>query len=153
MSQRHSVRSLRGAWSSLPVPKLAELEGDLEAGFVRPLTRVAPLGLGLIGLPRWFGKRLTADDDRLRGINLVRARGTDGLHERLPMTGERSTSLIDGLPAVAITYSADAPRPWRWVRDEVRRLPDGTYVGMTIVDLPGIRRLGGLPFLLTATRT
>lgn len=150
MSRQRTVRSLRRDWPSLPAPELADLEGDLEAGFVAPLTRLAPLGLGLIGLPRWFGKRLTADGDKLRGMNLVRRRDGSGLQERLAMSGARSASLTDGLPVVAIIYAADGPRPWRWVRDEFRRLPDGTLAGMTFLDVPGLRRLGGLPFLLTA---
>lgn len=52
-----------------------------------------------------------------------------------------------------MTYAADAPWPWRWVRDELRAEPDGRrIVAMTFVDLPGLRRLGGTPFLLTPRR-
>ncbi len=58
------------------------------------------------------------------------------------------------LPASSVksflfSYAADAPLPWRWVRDELRAGPDGVVVAMTFVDLPGLRRLGGTPFLLT----
>ena len=41
------------------------------------------------------------------------------------MTAMLSASWADGLPAVAVSYAADAPRPWRWVRDEIRVRPDG----------------------------
>jgi cholesterol oxidase len=69
------------------------------------------------------------------------------------MLADQSVSLADGLPVVAITYASDAPIPWRWVRDEVRWLSDDTFAAMSYVDLPGIRRLGGLPFLLKRQRS
>jgi cholesterol oxidase len=55
--------------------------------------------------------------------------------------------LADGRPSVVVTYAADGPRPWRWVRDELRVGSDGVLVGMSYVDRPVLRR-GGLPFLL-----
>ena len=42
----------------------------------------------------------------------------------------------------------DSRKPWPWVVDELRVLDAGTLVGMTIVDVPGPRALGGTPFLL-----
>ncbi|WP_205304794.1 hypothetical protein [Nocardioides sp. 616] len=144
-----NILSLRRAWSTLMAPPPAELVGDLGASFVAPLKRVAPAGLGLIGLPRWHGKRFHLEGDRLVGVNLLRAAdGSGGLTETLPMTAMLSASWADGLPAVAVSYAPDAPRPWRWVRDELRERPDGTLVGMTFVGLPGLRALGGTPFLL-----
>jgi cholesterol oxidase len=56
-------------------------------------------------------------------------------------------SLADGRPAVVVTYAPEGPRPWRWVRDEVRVGAGGVWVGMSYVDVPALRR-GGLPFLL-----
>ena len=122
--------------------------GDLAASFVRPLRQVAPRGLGLIGLPRWYGKRFRLEDGTVNGINLVRGTGVEhGLVETLPMSVATGASLADGRPALVVGYAADAPRPWRWVRDELREAPDGTVVGMTFVDLPGLRA-SGTPFLL-----
>ncbi|WP_395691289.1 FAD-dependent oxidoreductase [Nocardioides sp.] len=149
---RASVRSLARLWPTLPAVEtdavLHDAAGDLEASFVAPLTRVAPPGLGVLGLRRWHGKRFrrTAAGD-VTGMNLVR-RGS-GLAEVLPMTLAPGTSLADGRPALVVSYAADAPLPWRWVRDELRAGPDGVVVAMTFVDLPGLRRLGGTPFLLT----
>ncbi|MCD6639861.1 MAG: GMC oxidoreductase [Nocardioides sp.] len=153
-ARSHTVASLKRAWSDLAAPDaddlLAERAGDLAASFVAPLTRIAPPGLGLVGLPRWHGKRFRRAGAGIEGVNLVRQAG--GLAEVLPMTLATGTSLADGRPALVVSYASDAPRPWRWVRDEVRRAPDGTgFVGMTFVDLPGLRRLGGTPFLLTPT--
>lgn len=126
---------------------LHERAGDLEAAFVAPLTRAAPPGLGLIGLRHWHGKRFRRSSSGVEGVNLVRRSG--GLEEVLPMTLAEGVSLVDGLPALMVSYASDAPRLWRWVRDEIRAVSDGSgFVGMTFGDLPGLRRLGGTPFLL-----
>lgn len=141
------VVALIRAWSDLPAPAIEDVVGDLRAEFVPPLRHVAPVGLGLAGLPRWHGKRFTATGDgELAGLNLLRAPG-GGLEERLPMRAVLGSGLADGAPAVVVTYADDAPRPWRWVRDELRLLEDGVLVGMSYVDRPALRR-GGLPFLL-----
>lgn len=140
------VLMLRREWGSLRAPRLDDLTGDLAAQFVRPLRRVAPAGLGLVGLPRWYGKRFTRRGDVLGGTNLVRS--GPGLRQVLPMTAAPGRSLLDGRPAVVVSYAPDARRPWRWVRDELRERPDGVVVGMTVLDVPVLRRLGGAPFLL-----
>lgn len=143
----HTLLSLRRSWSSLSLPELDDLRGDWEAEFVAPLRRVAPAGLGLIGLPRWYGKRFADDGASWRGVNLLR---TDGeLEETMPMTVEIGLSHADDHPCVALTYPAGTRKPWPWVRDEARRLDDDTLLGMTYVDVPGLRAAGGTPFLLT----
>jgi cholesterol oxidase len=147
-----SVLSLRRQWSDLPPLEtdavLDETVGDLEASFVAPLTRVALPGLALIGLPRWYGKRFRRTDVGIEGVNLVRRHG--GLGETLPMSLVKGVSSADGRPALVVSYAADAPWPWPWVRDELRAAPQGPgVVGMTFLGIPGVRRLGGAPFLLT----
>lgn len=143
------VPALVRAWSGLPAPALDDVVGVLRAEFVAPLRHVAPVGLGLVGLPRWHGKRFArSGPGELAGVNLVRARdGSGAMEERLPMRAVLGTGMADGLPAVVVTYPADGPRPWRWVRDELRVGSDGVLVGMSYVDRPLLRR-GGLPFLL-----
>ncbi|GAB2862378.1 hypothetical protein [Nocardioides pacificus] len=151
-----SLLALRRSWRGLAAPGLDDLVGDLRADFLPPLRRVAPVGLGLVGLPRWWGKRFRPDDGAgvgaaLAGVNLVRPRsnGAAGqLVETLPMTARMGTSLVDERPAIVISYAADGPRPWRWVRDEVRCDAAGSLVAMTFVDVAGLRRAGGTPFLL-----
>lgn len=148
---KSNVLSLRRSWSSLRPLRIDEVlhpaAGDLAASFVAPLSHIAPRGLALIGLRRWFGKRFHADGAEATGVNLVRRAG--GLAEILPMRLAEGVSLSDGLPALIVSYASDAPRPWRWIRDELRAGPDGVVVGMTFVDLPALRSLGGTPFLLT----
>lgn len=143
------VPALVRAWSGLPAPALDDVVGVLRAEFVAPLRHVAPVGLGLVGLPRWHGKRFArSGPGELAGVNLVVARdGSGAMEERLPMRAVLGTGMADGLPAVVVTYPADGPRPWRWVRDELRVGSDGVLVGMSYVDRPLLRR-GGLPFLL-----
>lgn len=143
----HSVRSLRRAWSDLRPLAPEEVLGDLEASFVTPLRSVAPRGLGLIGLRHWYGKRFRRDGVAVTGVNLVRRDGT--LVETLPMEVRSGTSLGDGRVALVVSYPTGSPRPWPWVHDELRAMADGTVVGMTVVDLPVLRRLPGTPFLLT----
>lgn len=144
---KHSVRSLRRSWSDLGALAPTDVLGDLHASFVPPLRTLAPKGLGLIGLRHWYGKRFRTNGTTVVGANLVHRGGH--LAETLPMSVQLGISLADGLPALVVSYPQTAPRPWPWVRDELRAAPDGTVVGMTYVDLPGLRRLGGTPFLLT----
>lgn len=148
-----NVLALRRAWSSLTPALATDLVGDHEAEFVAPLRRVAPFGLGLIGLPRWYGKRFAlAPDGSVTGVNLLRAvsRGLElaELQETMPMTVRDGVSKIDGRPAVIIDYAPGTRAPWPWVRDELRLLDEGTVVGMTVVDVRGLSWAGGTPFLL-----
>jgi cholesterol oxidase len=143
------VYALRRTWSGLAAPALDDVVGVLRAEFVTPLRHIAPAGLGLVGLPGWHGKRFAwSGPAELSGVNLVRSRnGTGVLEERLRMRAVLGEGLADGRPAAVVTYAADGPRPWRWVRDELRFRSDGVLVGMSYVDRPVLRR-GGLPFLL-----
>ena len=52
-----------------------------------------------------------------------------------------------GRPSVQLHYGAQAPRAWRWVRDELRVLDSHHLLGMTVIDLPGLRGQA-FPFLL-----
>lgn len=158
--ERHSggsvpanVLALRRTWSTLAPLKAADLVGDHEAEFVAPLRAVAPFGLGLIGLPRWYGKRfVTAADGSTTGVNLLHGggggSGAASLQETMPMSVRDGVSRIDGRPAVIIDYAPGTRAPWPWIRDELRSLEDGTIVGMTIVDVRGLSWIGGTPFLL-----
>ncbi|MCL3817327.1 hypothetical protein [Aeromicrobium wangtongii] len=147
----HRLAELRRRWATLPAPRLDDLTGVFEASYVgAPLRAVAPRGLGLIGLPRWFGKRFEpspGDPGTLSGINLLRTDAAT-LRPTLPMSARIAPSLADGDPALVVSYPADAPRPWRWVRDEFRPWDDTTLLGMTFVEVPGLRRLPGTPFVL-----
>lgn len=64
------------------------------------------------------------------------------------MRVELASSWLDGKPVIVCRYGADAAWPWRRVRDEFRVLSETTWLGMALIDLPGLRRVGW-PFLLT----
>jgi cholesterol oxidase len=142
MTAPDTVRRAQAMWSGLAVPSIADLQGTWRPVFLRPLRHAAPVGLAVIGLPRWEGKRF----DGSVGTNLVRRRA-GAVEERLPMTLGIGESWADGRPAAVVSYASEAPRPWRWVRDEIRLLGPGSAVGLTFTDVPGGRR-HGLPFLL-----
>lgn len=142
-----TLLGLKRAWSGLETPLLGDLEGDHEASFVPPLTTIAPAGLGLIGLPKWFGKRIRPAGAPEAGVNLLRT--STGLVETMPMEVRLGPSLADGQTCVVVTYPEKTRKPWPWVRDELRLLPDGRLLGMTYVDLPILRATGGTPFILT----
>ena len=112
-----SMFTLMRAWPDLPASALDDLVGELRAEFVKPMRHIAPAGLSLIGLPRWHGKRFTPDGAGLSGVNLLRPKSGSAFEERLPMRAATGSGISDGRPSVVITYAADSPRPWRWIRD------------------------------------
>jgi cholesterol oxidase len=142
-----SLGALRRRWGALPAPPVEALLGTRRAVFVGPRAQraVAPRGLGLLGLPRWFGKRFEATAAGVHGVNLLHDDG--GLRAHLEMRADIEASRLDGAPALVVTYEQDAPLPWRHIRDEFRTLEDGTLLGMTVLDVPGARK-AGTPFLL-----
>ncbi|WXL27666.1 hypothetical protein WG219_09490 [Ectopseudomonas mendocina] len=99
-------------------------------------------GLVLGGLPGWQGKRFI---DESTATNVLKK--GDELVDKLRMGCQEGVSSVDGRRGVALNYGADAPPPWRWIRDELRVLDDDTWLAMTVVDLPLLRCLA-LPFVL-----
>jgi cholesterol oxidase len=141
-----SLGGLRRLWRTLPAPSLEAALGDLDARFTGPrwLQALAPRGLAALGLPGWRGKRFEARDAELAGTNRTAA------GERLAMRARPAASAIDGRPALVVTYAAAAPLPWRRVRDELRELPDGRLLALSMLDVP-LPALP-LPFLLVPRR-
>ncbi len=149
LSRTASLAQWATRYRSCAVPPLEGLVGTHEAAFVGPaaLRRVAAPGLGLVGLPRWFGKRFwVGGEGALEGVNLLRRAGA-GFDEVLPMTARCEPSWLDGFTTVAVGYAPTERLPWRRVRDELRVLDEHTLLGMTFVDLPGVRTQA-TPFVL-----
>lgn len=140
-STPQNMRQALKLWPTLEMPDRSTLPGRWEASFVKPLRVIAPAGLGLIGLPRWYGKDLTAEG----GINLLRT--PSGLEQVMPMGLSEDQSWADGAPTLVGSYASGVRFPWRWVRDEFRTLDADTLLGLTFTDAPGLRAVG-LPFLL-----
>jgi cholesterol oxidase len=145
----HSLAALRAAYRAAPDPELALLVGDHESEFVGPrwLRMAAPLGMRVGRMAGWCGKRFDPDEDGdgvLQGVNRVLREGVRA--DAIPITARIEPSLMDGRPAIAVAYPADAPFPWPRVRDELRALGEGTLLGMTF-HMP-LAPPAGTPFLL-----
>jgi cholesterol oxidase len=146
-----SPAALKKLWAALPAPAPGDLVGSHRAVFVGPelLRRISPQGLGLIGLPGWFGKKFEIGPEGLKGVNLLRAGPEQPFGEYLEMTAAVESSVIDGAPVLVSTYGPYAPLPWRHVRDEFRLLGPGQLLGMAVIDRPFLRGFG-TPFVLEA---
>ena len=139
-----SLTGLRRLFRDLPAPAPAMRAGFYQARFIGPwwLRSSGPLGVALGGLPGWQGKRFLSPDS---ATNVLARRGVQT--ECLHMHCSEGASPMDGRPSVQLHYGAQAPRPWRWVRDELRVLDSHHLLGMTVIDLPGLRGQA-FPFLL-----
>ena len=139
-----SLTGLRRLFRDLPAPAPAMRAGFYQARFIGPwwLRWSGPLGVALGGLPGWQGKRFLSPDC---ATNVLARRGVQT--ECLHMHCSEGASPMDGRPSVQLHYGAQAPRPWCWVRDELRVLDSHHLLGMTVIDLPGLRGQA-FPFLL-----
>ena len=142
MDHSLSLSAWRARFLTLAVPSPVSIPGLRRVAFVGPfwLRGSAPSAIALGGLPGWLGKRFSSET---QAINVLKSG-----EERLPMQVELTSSWLDGKPVLVCRYGPDSPFPWRRVRDEFRVLSETTWLGMTVVDLPGLRRMGW-PFLLT----
>jgi hypothetical protein len=147
-TQSASLRELKRLFSELAPPSPAMRRGFFRARFIGPwwLRATGQPAVEIAGLPGWEGKRFLSEDD---ATNVVVRRGERG--EALAMRVTPGISQVDGVRGVALHYvpagGVPAPLPWRWVRDELRALDDDSILGMTVVDLPLLRRVA-FPFLL-----
>lgn len=139
-----SVGALKKLYSSLPVPDAKIRHGFFRASFIGPfwMRLSGKPTLELTGLPGWQGKRFITDGTATN-VLLRKGERVDALN----MTVQDVTSYVDGSAGVALRYGADAPAPWRWVRDELRAIDDNTLLGITFVDVPVLRHFP-MPFLL-----
>jgi hypothetical protein len=139
--RRASLAQINRLFRQLPASRPATRQGFFRARFIGPgwLRASAGPSIALSGLRGWQGKRFI---DAQQATNVLQ-----GGREKLQMRCVEARSLVDGRLGTALRYAADAAPPWRWVCDELRELDDNTLLGMTVVDLPLLRRLP-MPFLL-----
>ncbi|UYP19689.1 hypothetical protein OED52_03760 [Rhodococcus sp. Z13] len=139
-----SLRGLRALFRSLPAAGAPPVPGAYRVTFVGPaaLRIAAPRVIALGGMPNWYGKRFDPDGT---AVNLL-GEGA-ALREVLPMCVAAEASWLDGRPATVVSYGADGPVPWRWVRDEFRPLDASTLLGLTFAVAPASRVLAS-PFVL-----
>ena len=141
---RASLAELRRRFADAAPPTLAQRDGFWRARFIGPwwLRLGGRPSVAVSGLRGWQGKRFLTPETATN----VLARG-GGTVDALVMQCRDAPSGLDGRPVAALTYGASGPLPWRWVTDELRALDDRTLLGMTRIDLPGLRGLA-FPFLL-----
>src|SRR5688572_2202241 len=103
---------------------------------VRGLT--GPIAAALRGFARseafpWAGKSFAAKDDGAgTGINRVRLGGT---RRWFPFETRVEPSAIDGEPCILLDYDLDAnPKPIRMIRDELREVAPGLFLGPAMLD-------------------
>lgn len=146
---RASLRELSRLYSSLQAPAERLRAGSFRAEFIGPWWLRVSSGpsIRLAGLPGWRGKRFL---DASTATNVLRTRDGSFI-EALTIRCLPGPSLVDGKPGLALHYGAQAPRPWRWVRDELRALDEDTLLAMTVIELPVLQRLA-FPFLLVRER-
>ena len=137
------LKAFKPLFATLAPPEIGMLTGVYEAAFTGPgwLRLSAGPSLALSGLGGWWGKDFTDGG----GINLVLRSGR--LQPIFPFRTVLASSAIDGKPAVIVRYTADCPFPWQYIFDEVREIEAGRLLGMTLIDVAGLRRMA-FPFLL-----
>ncbi len=141
---RMSLVEFREFFGSLAAPTPASLLGAYRAAFVGPgwVRFMAGPALALTGLGGWWGKEFLADGT---AVNLVVSDGK--LVRRFPMELINAPSLIDRKPGLSLRYRTGSPFPWMFVVDELRRVDSSTLLGMTLVDVRGLRSTA-FPFIL-----
>jgi hypothetical protein len=101
------------------------LDGGGAGGTIRSLARAS-------WFP-WAGKSFAAQTDGAgNGINRVRLGGT---RRWFPFTTTIEPSAIDGAPCIFLDYDhAINPRPIRMIRDELREVSPGLFLGPAMLD-------------------
>ncbi|MCB9561682.1 MAG: hypothetical protein H6708_14860 [Kofleriaceae bacterium] len=81
----------------------------------------------------WAGKSFEArGDDAGTGINRVRLAGT---RRWFPFETRVEASAIDGAPCILLDYDLAAnPKPIRMIRDELREVAPGLFLGPAMLD-------------------
>lgn len=144
VTQLSSLAELKKLFSTLAPPPAEMRAGFYRATFIGPwwLRLSGRPSVALGGLPGWQGKRFLSPTT---ATNILLKSGVTS--EALFMQLESGVSQVDGKQGVALTYGADAPLPWRYIRDEVRAIDANRILGMTVINLPLLNKLG-FPFLL-----
>lgn len=142
--RKQSIAKLKALFSTLQAPNADMRSGFYRAEFIGPwwLRLTARPSVALSGLPGWQGKQFLSN---ATATNVLRKKGQT--RHALLMQCVNGVSQVDGQNGLALHYGADAPLPWRWVRDEIRAVDGQRILGMTIINLPLLRRLS-FPFLL-----
>ena len=141
--QLANIKSVSRIYCQLPEFDGAVAAGTYQAEILGPawLKLIAKLSLPFAGLPGWCGKRIDSEG----AVNLCHERGQ--VQERVTMLKSIQSSWLDGGTCMVLSYDRSAPFLLRPMRDEFRRIDESTLLGLSIYNVPGIKRIP-LPFLL-----
>lgn len=152
MSAQLSIRRTHGLplthcrefFSVLEAPDAAALQGVHQAEFTGPawVRQAAGPALVLSRFGGWWGKAFL---DPTHGVNLFQRNWE--IQRGFPFQLETRPSVVDGRPSLFIRYQPDSPLPWPYMADELRRLDAASLLGMTYLNLGGLKRYQ-FPFLL-----
>ncbi len=139
-----SIAKLKALFSTLQAPAADMCSGFYRAEFIGPwwLRVTGRPSVAMSGLPGWQGKQFLS---ATTATNVLLKKGQT--RHALLMRCVGDVSQVDGKQGLALHYGADAPLPWRWVRDEMRAVDAQHILGMTVINLPLLNRLS-FPFLL-----
>jgi hypothetical protein len=137
------LATYQALFRQLPPVAPGELRGRFDAVAVGPAWYRALFRALLVagGLRGWVGKEFGAGGE---GANLCRRGERVERRSRMRIAGQ-ATSSLDGGPALLLRYRDLSPL--RLVHDELRRAPDGTFLGFTYLALGPLRRVQ-LPFAI-----
>jgi hypothetical protein len=126
--RRGSVPASLHALDGNPVCRMLSvrgLDGGGRAGAVRSLARAS-------WFP-WAGKSFAAQSDAAgNGINRIRLAGGK---RWFPFTTRIEPSAIDGAPCILLDYRLEVnPRPIQMIRDELREIRPGLFLGPAMLD-------------------
>lgn len=133
------ARALEAVYRRGTVPaSLHALDGSPVCRMLSVRGLAGPIAAALRGFARsesfpWAGKSFAAKDDAAgTGINRVRLAGT---RRWFPFETRVEPSAVDGEPCIVLDYDLDAnPKPIRMIRDELREVAPGLFLGPAMLD-------------------
>ncbi len=140
-------------WSCLPAPEFSEMDGEFEAQILDQGPVTSRLSRAVLDMPllhgKWLGKAFTPAGKNIgHGYNAFLTLGK--VKRKYRMRTEICPSLFDGRDVFALVYDAfDSLCGRIHMRDEVRKLDRGVYLGVGTWGFTKRMREKTLPFVLT----
>jgi hypothetical protein len=139
--KEYSFDDLHKLFKEGKAPAFAEIEGDTLGGFLALKPKAGWLQKAALAitfdnpLARWTGKRFItpfAEDKTGKGVNLFKNRI---FPQRFGINTSLGMSLFDQKPCLVVTYP-HFPSSLFGLRDELRRIDDGVFLGQGHQKLP-----------------
>ncbi|MFH1888353.1 MAG: hypothetical protein ABIM40_16825 [Pseudomonadota bacterium] len=150
---RLKKKELMDIWHSLPAPAFSEMDGEYEAEILDQGPVTSLLSRAVLYMPvlhgTWLGKAFTpAGKSEGHGYNAFRSLGR--VRRKYRMKTQVAPSTFDGRDAFTLIYDAyDSLCGMIHMRDEVRKVADGLYLGVGTWGFTDGMRQKNLPFVLS----